>query len=815
MLRIVEPNSHTPMMIDVSYAVRYLIRYRAVSFGVALTTSVILGMATSILRLPWIFHISALPYTDVDKLVTLWQRAQRSEGQLRGPLAPGVVLDLVERQGFLEGIAAAELWESSTGAWIDYVVASPVRLRGAFVTPNFFTVLGTGPVLGKDFDSASSEAEVLLSHDTWQRVFAADTAVIGRSITLVAGRGKRRAPRSYLIAGVLPKRIEFTYPEGTEVWLKRPWTELRREPSDAIIYNVIARLSEHVTLASASTALTTLRHTAPDNLKWFRDGERLDIESYRDSVAGAYKRPIAVLGLVGLILLAAGTASVCSTSLLLLERLSGCLTLEMAIGASRFSIAKRAVMIALLPVLTGCVLGIPLNTWLTAFTRARVAGVFPRGHELLGMDIGLLASAALVIVTPVIATVLVFVGRIATPQNTLVEAAHGSSFKSVARARRLILAGQTAVTVALVSVSLLMLQTVRKLNAVSLGFEVKGVHVAQTRLLSEKYVGRDNLPVKDFRRRVIDGLRSSQLFHSVATSSALPFSGTDWVWTVSGPESEAIAVNGRTVDPLFFQSMGMYLKAGRVFDSRDSGQQVIIISEGLAARLFRTTDAVGRTVALGQPHTIVGVVDDVRFVRPSEPPRPAVYVPVEQRESETICFVLRPRSGVTSEQVARVLQETVARVDVSQPVSPPKTLHSVLVGVTADRTFVAFVSVCFAATALCLTVLATSGLAAYQLAVRAKELAIRSAVGADPTVLRWWIIRTEIAMISLGMFAGFGLASLALKLVGPLVYGVSVHSWTVYGGTLFTILIATLSCVFISTQRVVTFNLVGTLNAGR
>jgi hypothetical protein len=397
--------------------------------------------------------------------------------------------------------------------------------------------------------------------------------------------------------------------------------------------------------------------------------------------------------------------------------------------------------------------------------RDMLAGSVPRVEELVGTDVKLAGAVIAIVLASVTMSVLLSVWRITVSAQRLLGT--GSS-TAIGKARRFLLLAQTVVTVALLSLTLVMLLTVHHLKAAPLGFEIDSLYVAQTRLLGGKYAGRANPQIKAFRRSVVERLRSSPAFQSVTTSSAVPFTGTDWVWTVAVPESGRVAANGRTVAPFFFQQLGIQLRAGRLFDSSDIGEPVTVVSQQLADRLSSTQDVVGRTLLIEQPYRIVGIVGDTRFARPSEPPTPAVYVPVEQRESENICFIVKPRAGFSPEQMDREIWQAVAAADPVQPVSPVVSLGLLFSRATSDRRFVALVSACFAMTALALMLISATGLVAHQIEARTKEIAIRSALGADAPRLRWWLARTEMAFLLAGVCGGLWLSYVALSALGPL-----------------------------------------------
>ena len=584
-----------------SQAVRSLTSNRGTFAAAVATGAVVIALTASVLRLPWTLLLKPLPYERPARLVMLWQQPRQTPDPLRGLVTPGVLLDWIARQQVFSEVAAAELWDGNPTAWVDLVSGPPERLRGALVTPNFFRVLGVSPLRGH-WPETGAEASVLLGYDLWQRRFGGDPNIVGQPLTLILGRGARRTPRQFTIAGVLPKGIQFTYPRATEIWLPLPWQDVRSATPQEVKYEVVGRLRSGVSRDDAARHMRTIVESSSPDLSWFTESETVRIESMVEYVVGSARRPLALLSGLAIALLAVGAVNMTTLVLLLAERRRRETAMHVVLGATtRALLAGAGVQIATI-VLAAATAGAVLSVPVLALVDAFLARSLPRTAELRAIDMALPALLALSLVSAIVigfSPALIVRSRDVRAESTA--SATSTPSARTYRWRRLLLALHVSLLFGLSLAATFAITSLWRAQNADMGFDGAGIHVAETRLIGQRYPPKD----KDARRRVrqglVDRVRAEPGVIAAATSSALPLRGTDWLWIIRIPDSAAsFSANGRQVDPAFFDVLQVRLVAGRFFDKHDdaANEQVAIVSTALASRLFGSAAAVGREVVV-------------------------------------------------------------------------------------------------------------------------------------------------------------------------------------------------------------------------
>ena len=250
---------------DLHVAVRQAARSPVLALALVLTLAFGIGANTVVFSILRATLLQPLPYDDPDHLVMVWRsmavippsESPRIQAALRrGGLTPTHVLQWRDAgRSMMVDLAGIES-QGSLAAQFDLTLTDRAeRLRGGYVTPNFFELLGTSPALGRLFSSAdetSGEPLVVLSNALWRRGFGSDSSIIGRTISFVGGRP--RQARSFTVVGVLPPSFRFTYPREIGAWAMMPWADVRRMDPRALAFNAIARIRSDHTLEQAKAA---------------------------------------------------------------------------------------------------------------------------------------------------------------------------------------------------------------------------------------------------------------------------------------------------------------------------------------------------------------------------------------------------------------------------------------------------------------------------------------------------------------------------------------------------------------------------------
>jgi putative ABC transport system permease protein len=608
---------------------------RRPSFGLTavLVLGVGIGAAGGVGSLGWSALVAPLPYPDADRLVRLFHS---------NDLTFGVSLNELLHYGEASRSLAAVAGWSVSGATVG-VGEQATRIVIARVTPDLLAVLGRRPAAGYDFSRDGAEREVLLSHRFWKSFFGGDPAVVGDIL--------RIEDEPYRVAGVLPADVAF--PDRTvDVWLPIALPVAGLQRRGGTFLDVIARLRPGVRLATASAEVNVLAHSMrrrdpaayhaePDFGGYLAD--------FRD-VQVRHERPLLVALAAAAVLLLVAT---CSNVVLLqharARRRAGEMAVRRALGAGagtllRMHLAETALLLA-----GGTALGVVL----AAVFETAVGALVPDGRALAGPP-SLLDIGAAVAGSAAVAAVLLLVsapryGRTREPSFALGGARTSAPLPSL---RYGLPAVQVALALILITGSFVLLQTVRSLTSIDLGYEVDSRLSARITLSPSRYP--DAPAHRAFFRRLEAEWEAQPRVLRVGLVSSLPMSayggGGDVYIRSVDPDSALDVVTQRLVSPGYFATLGIPLLAGRLFgpEDREDVPRVAIVDDEFARRWFgNPRSALGQQIRFfmgGEDwNDIVGVVGRVRSGGPASAPSAHVYVPFEQRPSRTAHVV----SGTT------------------------------------------------------------------------------------------------------------------------------------------------------------------------
>jgi putative ABC transport system permease protein len=762
-------------MTDLRHALRLFARSPMFTGAVVSTLALGVGANTAIFSLVRAVLLRPLPYHEPDRLVYAWrERADRPVTHEHGVLTGSHVLEWQERATTFESISIIDSWGPNLGPRMDLIHAGGAeRLRGAFVTPNFFELLGVRAAVGRTFDSRDANATeplVVLSDAFWRRRFGGDSAIVGRTVDLMAGRGAQRVRRTCTVLGVLPPHFRFTYPLETEIWAPMPWSRVR--PSFALEFQLVGRLRPGITTGTAQAELTSI----------LQDGDRregrLSEASIRNNVALVETLPEHVSTEVrpGVLLLLAGAGVVMliawvNVALLLLALIVDRrreVAVRSAIGAAPWRIVRQLLVEGALIAAAGVALGLGLAALLMPAFRFLVPAAVPRGDEISVDPVVLAFAAGIGALTALVCGLAP--GWHAHPRDVQaglrLSSASSTADRRMMLWRRTIVATQVAVVLVLLEAAILLLHSFWRMQHVDLGFDGQGVITMEMRLLNPMY--RRGGRMAEFQREVLERVRAVPGVEQASMTSSVPLrGGTDFMMVLrpvgdSGPRR---AANARSVDPQYFPLLRIPLVAGRLFNDADDADapKVAIVSQSYGRALFAEASPLARHLDLGEgPVEIVGVVGDARHTDVTAPASPAVYFPRAQDPSELICIVVRPRPG--AEGVAAAVRGAVQSVDPEQPIEHVTTLDRILRNSTAEERFYTVTTVGFAAVAVLLAVAGLAGVVSRTVTERVREIAIRLSLGAQPRDLVGLATMQGLTPVAVGVIVGLA-ASIAVSRV--------------------------------------------------
>jgi len=736
------------------------------------------GVNTAVFSLTRTVLLRPLPYRDGDRLVQV-NETSVTRGVFAGGVAPANYLVWRERVTAFEQTTffRREQFNVSTRP-------RAFQVEGFTVSPNFFPLLGIDVARGRGFGDEEArpgrDAVVILNDGFWRRVFDADPAVVGRSIAVDG--------TSCTIVGVLPPSFKIFHVLNREVDIFRP---LVLDPTDRVgTLNVWAKLKPNVPVAAADAELKTVYATLPiPDQGWSATAWLLSTRL----AAGPKSVLVALEWAVALVLLIA-CANVAN---LLLAASAGRrkeLAVRQALGASRWQIARDLGGETVLVTAAGAALAILLAVWVVAALNGIVSFQDVNRLEPFELDrwVVLFTAALAAVVVVLFGLLPVRSAAAVDVVDALKDSTQGvTSGVSNRRLRNALIVGEVALAIVLTVSALALTRTAVTLHDLARGVTVDGVMTAQVAMNDPRYADPDRMVLA--ANAIVDRVRQSPSVDAAALVNYLPLSAIFLVTQIAiegtPPPSEDRPWLARyfVVTPDYLRAVGIPTIAGRDFTAADDFTHggVAIVSETFARRFWNTTDVLGRHVtpdfgrsrAFWIPRgrdgarTVVGVVRDVREDgRPQAAELPQIYFPYAQNPTVVTTVVARAARGPAA---AAAIRDGVRAVDPNLPVSYEMTFDDVLRETFARPRELAWLIGSFAALALILSGIGVYGVMAFLTTARAREIAIRMAIGATRGDVVALVVRDAMRLGAGGVAIGLAATPLAFRFLSASVYGVT------------------------------------------
>ena len=791
---------------DLRYAVRMLAKSPGFTAIAVLTLALGIGANAAIFSLVNGVLLRPLPYANPAQLVDVSEAKAGVVGA--GVSYPAFVELRDHSRAFtsVAGLAGHALTLTGHG--------EPADVSTLAVTPEFFSLFGTKPLLGRALSPQDGERGaapvVVLSEQLWRSRFGADPGIAGTSITL--------DQRAFTVVGIMPGAFRTPFFNQTEqVWiplLQDPlfsgW--LTRPPQEHWL-PVIARLRAGVSPDQARAELQTISAGLVDQFP-AEKGWGIAIEPLQQVIVGDVKEPLLLLlSAAGLVLLIA-CANIANLLLARATSRSREIAVRIALGASQRRIARQLLTESAILGVLGGVTGVFLAWWsVSALTSLLPTGLTQlRSIRVDGSVFGFafvlsLAASVFFGLAPVLHTTR------SDPQANLREGSRAGDARGSQRARSFLAAAEVAVAMVLLVGAGLLMRSFARLLSVSPGFETENMVKAEISLPRFQYSRPEQWTA--FSSQLMMRLQAKPGLQDSAIAVPLPIlnNSINLPFAIAGnPPLEQGATdtaNYVAASPRYFHVMGISLMRGRLFSEDDSASTppVALISEALARRYFPGENPLGRQLIFGFPphgdvaREIVGVVADIHDVSIASNPGPMMYVPFAQVPfwgSEVVV-----RSSLGAAEIAAAIRTETHSIDKDLPVTDIESFPEAMHASVAEPRFRTMLLGLFSAIALLLAAIGIFGVISFSVSRRTREIGVRMALGATPASIRHLVLGESAKLVLFGLATGIPAALILTHFLSALLFGITPTDPLTFIAVALLLMLVALAAAYLPARRAI------------
>ena len=797
---------------DVRYAVRLLRRYPLFALTAALSLAVGIGANTAVLTIGnSLLRFSPVAVSDPDRLVDIG----RSFDGLSIGFNPGSYpdyLDIRRRTTTLEHVYAHPLFpkdmtvESENGA---------EKVVGDVVTTNYFAALGARPAIGRlflpeDSDALGASPLVVLSHRYWVRSFHGDPSIVGQTIRL------NRFPMTVL--GVAAEGFQGTTVVAVDLWVPMSMVTSVTGSVPASLENrgagwvvMGARLKPGASIQQATADVASidrvLRQEYPDHNP--RPLRLLPASPMAD------KMPLAAAALILLGAIASAVLVIACANVagLLLARASGRgreMALRLAVGASRFRLIRQLLTETVLLFALGAAAGLAVARAMTTALLSLLPALPIPVHLSLALDwrVVVLACGLALVAALLSGLAPALYASRADVSTVLKDGAQGVSARL--RMRSAFVVAQVSLSLVLVFVGGLFTRALEQASSTNAGFDARGVEVASIDIS----MGRDEEAAGlSVARELTERVRQVAGVASASMARMLPLANESMGMGLSLPGAAPqtggqaeIAGNGNIVMPGYFTAMRIPLRAGRDFTDQDAtgAPLVAIVGEAAARRFWPDQDPIGKRLIVnggsrpGSTIQVVGVAQDIRYRALDFGTVPFVYLPLRQHYTSNLILVVR---SVDGRSVTAPVRSAVSGISSDLPALSMQSLDDVVAIALTPQRMGAYVAGSLGLVGVLLAALGIYGVTAYTVSRRAREIAIRTALGAQRGAIMRLVLRQAISLTTIGCAIGLVVGVIAGRVLSMLLVGVSPLDPATLGGAVLLSVAVALAGAYVPISR--------------
>jgi len=791
------------MMHDIRYAARLLRRQPRFTLLAVTTMALGIGATTTLFSVSYGVLMKPLPWPGGERTVVLKETRGGNPPRF-GSFTNTAYFAWRDQASTIDDLAAwSQAVMTMSGA------GDPERIRVTNASASVFRVLGVHPIAGSLFDEKDEidkPAVVVLSESLWRERFGADPRALGRIVRLDG------EPHS--IVGVLPDALSF--PDRRT----RAWVPFRVHPvagNYLSLFSALAKLKPGSTAAQAATEATArgrfVADTGMTTTAIFGSNGPISISAVplKQAWTAEVRRPLIVLLGAVLLLLLTAVANVAGLHLARASARRREMAIRAALGAGTARVTRQLLAESLLLGALGGGAGILLAWFVQQLVPSWLPADFPRVD-----DVTLNATVVSFAVVVSVGAGVVFgvLPALRARRQNLVGSlgedgtapVGGGRTTRAGLARTAIMAGQMAVAcVLLIGASLLGRSFLSLLNA-DRGYNPAGVLTARVSLPGSMYSTERRYTIV---RTILDRLSSMTTPATVAFTSELPVTagGSTSAFTLRGPDGVVTAqASPRLVSAGAIAALGMRILEGRDFNNDDNeiAPPVAIVNRAFAQRYLGNA-AVGARLPMGigyqnaaQEATIVGVVDDVRYLTTTSSSQPELYYSFRQFRGQlpvpVVTFLVRTAADPRS--LATDLRTAIREADDTLVPDAIATMEDrVLTGLTRPRLYMILLGA-FAGFALIVAAVGLFAVLSQTVSQRSREIAVRTALGASPSDILRLVVRQGLTIAASGLAAGMAIAVILGRSMSSFLYGVTPFDRLTYVAVpVFVLAVAAMSCL--------------------
>jgi putative ABC transport system permease protein len=798
---------------DVRLALRGLRKAPGFAASAVIMLALAIGANTAVFSVIDKVLVRPLPIADADRLVIIWPR-ERANPTTIGEISHWTFRSWQQQARSFETLAGIG---SVNWSMVLREHGEPATIPIAAVSASFFPLVRTPAALGRTLlpeDDRRGAAHVaVMSHGCWVRRFGADPHIVGRRLMLDG--------EAYTVVGVMPDG--FDYPRAAELWVpvvprlidaSTPRLDALESPWFGVLF-VLGRLHDGVTIDQARAEVSGLIERNAGNV--FSPGSEAVLTPIREQIFGKTRPALLAIGAsVGLVLLIA-CANVATLLLIRSAARNHETGIRVAVGASQWRIVRQSLTDALVLSILGGLVGALLARWLVSGLVLLAPADVPRlddvrfdSRTLVFAWVACLAAAVLGGIFP---------GLYAMRANVADVLRRGGARLTQSRTiRRGFVVVQVSLAVLLLVGAGLVGRSFINLRHLDLGFN-------PTNLLTLDVTVEDLTPERStaFYTALMDRVRGLPGAEVVGAIFLRPLEhtaiGLDASIILEGQSLDPKyreweknpGVNYEAITPDYFRAVGMSLLRGRFFNRSDTDRapQVVIISEGLARRLWPGQNALGKRLhrpgtprdANGQPlwSTVVGVVENARY-RGLTDVRFDLYVPYLQRPEDAVKHLM-VRTSTDPLSLAPMIRAEALRIEPTALVEGVRTVETMVDRAMAPWRFSASTLGLLSVLAFLLATIGVYTIVRETTLERVREIAVRMAIGALPRDIVRLVLREGLWVVGIGTAVGALVSMSTSHLLTGLLFGVQPVDPLILGGMAAIFILVAMLAMILPARR--------------